>query len=125
MTTVAVIAHDRMEPEIISWAKRHEAILEKFSIVATGTTGGLVREICPFLEAALLKSGPMGGDQQIGAIIAEQKIDAQFYFTDPLGAMPHDVDVKALARLFTLYNIPMACNPATADYILTGAKLIP
>ncbi len=125
MTTVAIIAHDRMKPEMVSWAKRHEEILKRCSIVATGTTGGLVRETCPSLEIALLKSGPMGGDQQVGAMIAEQKIDALFFFTDPLSAMPHDVDVKALTRLSTLYNIPMACNPATADYIVTGNKLIP
>ncbi len=125
MTTVAIIAHDRMKPEMVSWAKRHEEILKKCSIVATGTTGGLVKENCPSLEIALLKSGPMGGDQQVGAMIAEQKIDALFFFIDPLSAMPHDVDVKALTRLSTLYNIPMACNPATADYILTANKLIP
>lgn len=124
MTTVAIIAHDRMKPEMVSWAMRHEEILKRCSIVATGTTGGLVRENCPSLEIALLKSGPMGGDQQVGAMIAEQKIDALFFFTDPLSAMPHDVDVKALTRLSTLYNIPMACNPATADYILTDARLV-
>lgn len=123
MTTVALIAHDRMKPEMVSWAKRHEAILARCAIVATGTIGGLIKENCPSFSVTLLKSGPMGGDQQAGAMIAEQKIDALFFFTDPLSAMSHDVDVKALTRLSTLYNIPMACNPATADYIITKRQL--
>ena len=125
MKTVALIAHDRMKPEMVAWAKRHAVRLGGFALVATGTTGGQVREACPALSIKLLKSGPLGGDQQVGAMIAEGHIDALFFFTDPLSAMPHDVDVKALTRLSTLYNIPMACNPATADYIITEKTLRP
>jgi methylglyoxal synthase len=121
--TLALIAHDRMKPDMVAWAKTHEKRLAEFAIVATGTTGGLVKEACPRLNIALLKSGPLGGDQQVGALIAEARVDALFFFTDPLSAMPHDVDVKALTRLSTLYNIPMACNLATADYIITGKQL--
>jgi methylglyoxal synthase len=120
MKTVALIAHDRMKPQMVDWAARHEAALATCRIVATGTTGGLVKDRCPKLDITLLKSGPLGGDQQVGAMIAEEKIDALFFFTDPLSALPHDVDVKALTRLSTLYDIPMACNPATADYIITS-----
>ncbi len=122
MKTVAVIAHDRMKPQMVEWAVRHEKALATCKIFATGTTGGLVRERCPSLDITLLKSGPLGGDQQVGALIAEERIDALFFFTDPLSALPHDVDVKALTRLSTLYDIPMACNPATADYIIESAR---
>ena len=123
MKTIALIAHDRMKPEMVAWAKQHENRLSEFAIVATGTTGGMVKDACPKLSITLLKSGPLGGDQQVGAMIAETRIDALFFFTDPLSAMPHDVDVKALTRLSTLYNIPMACNLATADYIITWKQL--
>lgn len=120
MKTVALIAHDRMKPRMVAWVKSHETLLRKQRLVATGTTGGLVKENCPKLEIALLKSGPLGGDQQVGAMIAEGKIDILIFFTDPLSALPHDVDVKALTRLSTLYNVPMACNPATADFIVAS-----
>jgi methylglyoxal synthase len=119
MITIALIAHDSMKPKMEDWAKRHEAILKTFAIYATGTTGGLVQKKCPALKITLLKSGPLGGDQQVGALIAEGTINALVFFTDPLSAMPHDVDVKALTRLSTLYDIPMACNPATADFLIT------
>jgi methylglyoxal synthase len=124
MRTVAIIAHDRMKPQMVAWAARHENVLAACRIMATGTTGSLVKERCPSLDITLLKSGPLGGDQQVGAMIAEAKIDALFFFTDPLSALPHDVDVKALTRLSTLYDIPMACNPATADHIITS-RLFP
>lgn len=120
MKTIAVIAHDRMKPQMVEWAAKHEKLLAACRVFATGTTGGLVKERCPALDITLLKSGPLGGDQQVGAMIAEGRIDALFFFTDPLSALPHDVDVKALTRLSTLYDIPMACNPATADYIVTS-----
>ena len=123
MKTIALIAHDRMKPEMVAWAKRHETALAQFAIVATGTTGAQVLEKCPSLNIRLLKSGPLGGDQQVGALIAEGQIDALFFFIDPMTALPHDVDVKALTRLSTLYNIPMAMDPATGDYIISGKKL--
>ncbi|MGG2477419.1 methylglyoxal synthase, partial [Rhizobium sp. BR5] len=89
-----------------------------FKIVATGTTGGRVQEACPELSVIRLKSGPLGGDQQIGAMIATGEVDVLIFFTDPLTAMPHDVDVKALTRLATVYDIPMALNRATAENLI-------
>ena len=123
MKTIALIAHDSMKSKMVDWAARHQNVLLKFKIYATGTTGGLVQKKCPTLHITLLKSGPLGGDQQVGALIAEGKIGALIFFTDPLSAMPHDVDVKALTRLSTLYDIPMACNPATADLIISAHHL--
>jgi methylglyoxal synthase len=123
MKTIALVAHDSMKPKMEDWAARHQATLLQFKIYATGTTGGIVKKKCPKLDVTLLKSGPLGGDQQVGALIAEGKIGALVFFTDPLSAMPHDVDVKALTRLSTLYDIPMACNPATADLIITPHHL--
>ena len=118
MKTIGLIAHDRMKPLMVDWVKRYHDRLKNFSLVATGTTGGLVREACPDLSVELLKSGPLGGDQQAGAMIAEARMQALIFLTDPLTAMPHDVDVKALTRLSTLYDIPMACNVATADMVI-------
>ncbi len=87
-------------------------------IVATGTTGGRVLEMCPTLDVTRLKSGPLGGDQQIGALIATGEVDILIFFVDPLTAMPHDVDVKALMRLAIVYDIPMALNQATAEELI-------
>ena len=114
MKTIGLIAHDRMKPLMVDWVKRYHDRLKNFSLVATGTTGGLVREACPDLSVELLKSGPLGGDQQAGAMIAEARMQALIFLTDPLTAMPHDVDVKALTRLSTLD----ACNVATADMVI-------
>ena len=96
----------------------NEQAIGTFSLFATGTTGGRVMERCPSLAITRLKSGPLGGDQQIGAMIAEGRIDALFFFVDPLSPHPHDVDVKALMRLALVYNIPMALNRATADRLI-------
>jgi methylglyoxal synthase len=123
--SIALVAHDRMKPDMVDWAERHAGQLRTCTIYATGKTGTLVKERCPGLDITLLKSGPLGGDQQVGALIAEGRIGALFFFTDPLSALPHDVDVKALTRLSTLYNIPMACNPATADYIISSPLFAP
>jgi len=90
--------------------------------VATGTTGQRILEACPHLGIRCLKSGPLGGDQQIGALIAEEKIDALIFFVDPLTPMPHDVDVKALMRLAIVYDIPMALNVATAEMVVGTTK---
>lgn len=117
--TLAFIAHDAKKDLIVDFAKRHGKALTGHEIVATGTTGGRVKEAAPHLPVKLLKSGPLGGDQQIGALIAEGKIDAVFFFVDPLTPMPHDVDVKALLRLALVYDVPMALNPATAEALLT------
>lgn len=123
MTTakrVALIAHDRMKQAMVDWVKRHRRALAPHAIVATGTTGTLIKQAVEELDMTLLRSGPLGGDQQVGAMIAEGQLDILIFFTDPLSSMPHDVDVKALTRLSTLYNVPMACNPATADFVISS-----
>ena len=94
--------------------------LSDVRIVSTGTTGGRIIEACPTLDVTRLKSGPLGGDQQIGSLICQQKIDALIFFVDPLSPMPHDVDIKALTRLATVYDLPMACSRSTADLIVNG-----
>ncbi|WP_377291704.1 methylglyoxal synthase [Rhizobium sp. SG2393] len=117
-TCVALIAHDQKKDDLAAFAKRNEAVLSGMKIVATGTTGGRVLEMCPGLDVTRLKSGPLGGDQQIGALIATGEVDMLIFFVDPLTAMPHDVDVKALMRLATVYDIPMALNQATAEQLI-------
>ena len=117
---LALIAHDQKKPAMVEWAERHRRNLALCDLVATGTTGTRVLERCPELRITLYKSGPLGGDQQIGALIAEGKLDGLVFFVDPLSPHPHDVDVKALTRLALVYDIPMACNPSTADLVVAG-----
>ena len=117
--TVALVAHDHKKPELLTWAKQHIDTLRQCNLVETGTTGGLVHDNTG-LPVTCYKSGPLGGDQQIGALIAENKLDALFFFCDPLNAAPHDPDVKALLRLCSVWNIPVACTPATADLVVTS-----
>ncbi|MEM8792570.1 MAG: methylglyoxal synthase [Pseudomonadota bacterium] len=114
---VALVAHDRKKPEIVAWAERHKATLADCELWGTGTTGAQVAEATG-LEINLLKSGPLGGDQQLGAMIAEGRLDILIFFSDPLAAMPHDVDVKALLRISTLNQTVLACNQATADFVI-------
>ncbi len=116
--TLALVAHDAKKNDMADFVATYENVLRSCSLYATGTTGGRVMERCPSLSVIRLKSGPLGGDQQIGAMIAEEKIDALFFFVDPLSPHPHDVDVKALMRLALVYNIPMALNPATAERLI-------
>ena len=117
--TVALVAHDHKKPELLAWVQEHVEILKQCNLVATGTTGGLIRDETN-LTVKRYKSGPLGGDQQIGALIAEHKLDALIFFWDPLNAAPHDPDVRALLRLCSVWNIPVACSPATADLIVTS-----
>jgi methylglyoxal synthase len=117
---IALIAHDDKKDAFVDWAVRHRAALSRFDLVATGTTGGRVMAACPDLQVTRLKSGPLGGDQQIGAMIAEGRVGAMIFFIDALSPLPHDVDVKALLRLAVLYDIPFACNAATADMLMAG-----
>lgn len=112
---IALIAHDQKKDDMVDFARQHQLALQRFRLVATGTTGGRVQDACPGLEVTRLKSGPVGGDQQIGAMIATGEVDMLIFFIDPLSALPHDVDVKALTRLATVYDIPMALNRATAE----------
>ncbi len=114
---LGLVAHDQKKEDLVSWAKDNLSTLRQFELFATGTTGGAVVEATQ-LDMALLKSGPLGGDAQLGAKIVEGELDGLIFFVDPLTALPHDVDVKALVRLATLYNVPLACNRATADAVL-------
>jgi methylglyoxal synthase len=115
---VALVAHDAKKADMADFVARHVAEMRRFDLCATGTTGTRVMERCPDLSVSLLKSGPLGGDQQVGAGIAEGRIDALIFFVDPLSPHPHDVDVKALTRLALVYDIPMALNRATAERLI-------
>ena len=116
--TLALVAHDARKDMLVEWVGRHIARLSDVDIVATGTTGGRIRDAHPHLTVHSVKSGPLGGDQQIGAMIAEGRLDGLVFFVDPLSPMPHDVDVKALTRLATVYDLPCATSPSTADAVL-------
>ena len=118
---IALIAHDNMKKELIDWVTKNKKILRKHFLCGTGTTSRMISETVE-LPVKAFKSGPMGGDQQIGARIAEGNIDMMIFFWDPLEAQPHDPDVKALLRIAVLYDIPVANNRATADFILTSEK---
>ena len=115
---IALIAHDEKKDDMAEFARQHQDALSRFRIIATGTTGGRVQDACPGLDVTRLKSGPLGGDQQIGALIATGEVGMLLFFIDPLTALPHDVDVKALTRLATVYDIPMALNRATAEKLI-------
>lgn len=114
---IALIAHDNRKPDLIKWLNNHQSDLKHCSLVTTGTTGLLIEKSTK-LKAERMQSGPLGGDQQIGARIAEGKVDLLIFFWDPLEPMSHDPDIKALLRIATLWNIPVACNKSTADFII-------
>lgn len=123
--TLAIVAHDAKKDDMADFVAMHENTIGQFSLFATGTTGMRVMERCPNLSVTRLKSGPLGGDQQIGAMIAEGRIDVLFFFVDPLSPHPHDVDVKALMRVSLVYNIPMALSRSTADRLIASFVLQP
>jgi methylglyoxal synthase len=119
---IALVAHNNRKEELLSWAKENAAFLKQHALVATGTTGKLIEEQLQAPVEKLL-TGPLGGDQQLGAMIAEGRLDIIFFFWDPLEAQPHDSDVKALIRLAVAWNIIIACNKTTADFIVTSTLM--
>lgn len=127
--TIALVAHDNRKKDLVEWVEWNYKELLSHTLVCTGTTGTLVENAIkrkndnketPNMKMTKLKSGPLGGDQQLGALIAESKIDIIIFFWDPMEPHPHDVDVKALLRISVLYNVPTACNRATADFMISS-----
>jgi methylglyoxal synthase len=129
--TIALVAHDNRKKDLIEWIEWNYTSIIRHKLVCTGTTGAMVEEALKKklekedsgLQVTKLKSGPLGGDQQLGAMIAEGTIDVIIFLWDPMQPHPHDVDVKALLRIAVLYNVPIACNRATADFIISSSLI--
>jgi methylglyoxal synthase len=119
MNTIALVAHDNKKKDIVEWCDFNKETLSKYCLYATGTTGKRIIEKTS-LKINLLKSGPYGGDMELGSMISNGKLDCLIFFWDPLESQPHDVDVKAVLRIAVLYNIPTACNRATADMLISS-----
>lgn len=120
---IVLIAHDRCKQDLLEWAAFNRDTLACHELFATATTGALLAEDLD-LEVTRFLSGPLGGDQQVGARIAEGGLDVVIFFWDPLGYQPHDPDVRALLRIASVYNIPMACNRSTADFLIASPLLV-
>ncbi len=129
---IALVAHDNRKQDLLEWVVFNRQRLIGHSLISTGTTGRLIEEaLRPELDKDTfdqlnllkLKSGPLGGDQQLGALIAEEKVDLIIFLWDPMQPQPHDVDVKALLRIAVVYNVPTACNRATADFLISSPLL--
>lgn len=116
---IALIAHDNKKQDLLEWVNYNKGSLEKHNLCATGTTGLLITKETG-LDVTRFKSGPLGGDQQVGAGIVNEKIDMMIFLWDPMEPQPHDVDVKALLRISVVWNIPVACNRATADFLISS-----
>lgn len=133
LKTIGLVAHDNRKKDLAEWVAFNYGTLSEHDIVCTGTTGRLIEETLARRAReeggpaprpiTRLRSGPLGGDQQLGAMIAENRIDALIFFWDPMEPQPHDVDVKALLRIAVVYNVPIACNRATADYLISSPLL--
>jgi methylglyoxal synthase len=117
---IALVAHDERKKDLLVWVQHNADTLARHTLYATGTTGKVINAHCD-LAIHRLKSGPLGGDQQLGAMIANEELDVLIFFWDPMTAQPHDVDVKALLRMSVLYEVAVACNRATADFLITSA----
>lgn len=127
---IVLVAHDNCKQDLVEWVAFNKDRLKEHRLICTGTTGRLVEEEINkgvskenknYISVVRLKSGPLGGDQQVGALIAEEKVDIVFFFWDPMTQQPHDVDVKALLRITVLYNIPTASNRSTADFLISSS----
>ena len=116
---IALVAHDSRKEDLLEWVGYNRAVLCEHQLCATGTTGGLVQSRWD-LPVTRFKSGPLGGDQQIGALVAGGELDVLIFFWDPLEQQPHEPDVRALLRIAVLYNLPVACNRATADFLVAS-----
>ena len=119
---IALVAHDHRKGDLLEWAEYNRDILAGHLLYATGTTGRLLGDLLE-LPVTCFQSGPLGGDQQVGALIAAGDLDMLIFFWDPLSPQPHDSDVKALVRIAVLWNIPIACNRTSADYLITSPLL--
>ena len=120
--TLALISHDGKKADMVAFALEHKAVLSRYEIVATSTTGKLLQEKCG-LNVRRMLSGPKGGDAQIAAQVASGEIEAVFFFVDPLGKHPHDPDIQGLMRICNVHNIPLATNPATAAFVISQQAL--
>jgi len=117
---IALVAHDQRKEDLLTWVKYNADLLSRHELYATGTTGNIISEKCS-IDIHRLKSGPLGGDQQLGAMIANGELDILIFLWDPMTTQPHDVDVKALLRMAVLYNLPVACNRSTADFLISSS----
>ncbi len=130
--TIALVAHDNRKLDLMEWVKHNAQLLKKHTLYSTGTTGRLVESTLKEMLSAeefegisitKLKSGPLGGDQQLGALICDGRIDMLIFLWDPMEPQPHEVDIKALLRISVLYNVPTACNRSTADFMISSSLM--